>query len=101
MTTENIDWDTVTPEDANKIEAKLQAVRERFASAHKDAFLQQVIKASIENGIRWSEASALISSYQPKNDKEAKKLGYKYKGKDKESKDVYYVRKLKGAEPLT
>ena len=100
MTIDDIDWEALTQEDVDKFDAKLKRVKERLASAPKDTFVQQVIEAAIENGIRWSEAAALISSYQPRNDKEAKKLGYKFKGKDKDSKTVYYVRKLKGSEPL-
>lgn len=101
MTITQIDWQTATAKDLEKIDAQLRAARERIASAHKEEFLQQVIEAAIDKGIRWSEAASIIASYQPKNDTEAKKLGYKFKGKDKNSNTVYYVRKLKGTEQLT
>jgi ribosomal protein L34 len=95
-----IDVRKLSPEARRKLAEDIQKADEEERQAYKHEFVQMVVEAAVEKGVRWSEAAALISSYQPKNDKEAKKLGYKYKGKDKESKDVYYVRKLKGAEPL-
>jgi hypothetical protein len=50
--------------------------------------------------VKWSEALALLKAYTPDTDATAKKLGYRFKGKDDRGNTVYYVRKMSGTKAL-
>jgi hypothetical protein len=95
MSKTDIDWTSLTKEEIKEFEKHISKAKKRIANAHKNQFLSDVVKLSVDRGVRWSEAKALMSSYVPSNDAEAKKLGFKCKRVDENNVTHYYARKVK------
>ena len=93
-----IDVKTLSPEERQKLKQDLLKAEQEEKEAYKHEFVQAVVDSAVAKGVRWSEGLALLNAYSPKNDSEAKKLGFKFKGKDKDNKTAYYMRKMKGAK---
>ena len=97
MSRPDIDWTSLTKEEIKEFEKNLSKAKKHIANAPKHEFLNDVVKLIIDKGIRWSEAKALMSSYVPSNDTEAKKLGFKCKRVDENNVTRYYARKVKNS----
>jgi ribosomal protein L34 len=96
----NIDVKSLSRTERDKLRKDLDAVEQEEKEAYKREFVDEVVNAAISKGVKWSEALALLGDYVPESDARARKLGFKFKGKSKEDKTVYYIRKMKGASEL-
>ena len=96
----DIDVRKFSPEKRQKLKEEIAKIEQEEKEAYKHEFLEVVVQTAIEKGVKWSEGMALVNAYTPKTDSEAKKLGYKFKGKDKENNTAYYMRKMKGTKEL-
>ncbi|MFC6637784.1 hypothetical protein GV827_05900 [Sulfitobacter sp. JBTF-M27] len=95
-----VDVKALSPAEREKLKKEILRVEEEEKNAYKTEFVDNVVKLAIDKGVRWSEAVALLQDYKPDTDAKAKKMGFGFKGKNKEGKTVYYVRKMKGATEL-
>lgn len=95
-----VDVRSLSPAERDKLKKELAAVELEEKEAYKKEFVDEVVKAAISKEVKWSEALALLSDYTPDSDATAKELGYKYKGKDKNGKKTYYMRKMKDTKEL-
>lgn len=90
----------LSPEERQKLKEEIDQIEKEEKEAYKHEFVESVVQTAIEKGVKWSEGLALLNAYTPKTDSEAKKLGYKFKGKDKNNKIAYYMRNMKGAKDI-
>ncbi len=90
-----VDVKSMSPEERAKLLEDIRKAEEEEKNAYKKEFVKDVAEIAKEKGIKWSQARALINSYSPANDSEAKKLGFTHKKDGK-----YYHRQVKGATQL-
>lgn len=90
-----IDVKQLTPEERAKLLDDIRKAEEEEKTAYKRKFVKDVAALAMKNNLKWSQARALIMTYAPETDAEAKKLGFSYKKGKK-----YYHRQVKGATPL-
>lgn len=91
----SIDVKSLSSKQRVKLMQELREAEEQEKHAYKKEFIDDVASIAMDKGIRWSEARSLIGNFNPKNDTEAKKLGFTYKKGNK-----YYHRKVEGAAKL-
>jgi len=96
----SIDVKSLSPDERQKLIEEIRRAEKEEKEAYKHEFVKAVVETAIERGVKWSEALALLKAYTPDTDATAKKLGYRFKGKDDRGNTVYYVRKMSGTKAL-
>lgn len=106
-----MDLDQYTPEQLAEALAKkasgdaLELTRKAMGkqkNAKADQFVNDMVQKLIDDGLgkEWSRVLGRMKDYQPSDDKQAKALGYTYKGKNPKGETTYFLRKVQGAKAL-
>jgi hypothetical protein len=90
----SINVKSLSKDERRKLIEEIQKAEQEEKEAYKKEFVNAVVETAIQRGVKWSEALALLNAYSPDNDTIARKLGYKYKAKNKDNKTTYYMRKM-------
>lgn len=81
------------------LEEKKKELEGKKFEVFSDKIAQMVIDEK-DDDIKWGKVKELVDNFQPKNDTQAKKLGFKSHGKNARGDEMYFLIKKKGARTL-